>query len=751
MADQPSMVGEIVGPAGAIPILASSPARWTFTEGVQPSIGVFDVHPDHAKQLADADPSQPVTLRLFTGPNGIEIKRLFVDGVRPGPHKFIRQVRLSDRRRFLKYGVVTSRYNIKREIGVRRVVNNQNPLLNPVIPDVWYAAYSLKNPAAFPASLENKWKPLEVLEDVYKKATIIEEQYTKSKPPGLTIHPDIKGQEGQMAIEDLTVDDSGDLALDKVLRMLPEAAMTVNKDGNFVIFSRVGGGEAVMLGRMGEEIALAGHIEYIANKNTAPAKIEVFWPIEAEVRFDYVEPTDGSTAVVVIDERQLINVIPVPDWEISDETGVVAQGSIRELRKILSMWGTPPGIGGDSLTISTIRKMIPGYVDLYAAFRLAGETEPNADWTSRLAALLGHFRLTYQIPPRWMDRFLSFRPYRVGIADPVTQTRASSEAYCDYYRLGTMRSFFKNKAEAKALEFAINTPGYPNGGQVPWGVPGAQLFSPRSRPAPAGITVLNPDLGVFHLSFQPDMFRVYEVTGPGKVVLSDGSAIAGPTADFSRANEFPVTFDMVTDSARVPTLEQEFKMAVIMTAVPAAPNDLRQLYKITVKPEDVLDMFPPGARNWLKSCAGPTWQTRVSPGMQGGRAMVRWLDSRFEDTEKLFGVIDGDPDIEDMVVNRRSTELDRGQQAPNLDVLSRAIAARIWGRFADRFQGAMASYINDKVELDGWMTSVTHQIDTKGDVTTGISLPESLPILPFENLLDSSTRAILAWEAQPRK
>src|SRR5262245_51183917 len=108
MPSVPSSIGKLVTSVGEFGLLGSSPIRWVFTSGVQPSIGIFDMRPEDAKILATADPKLPVSLKLGTGKKTIEIKKLWVDGMRPGPNFAIRQVRLSDRRRFLRYAFVTS-------------------------------------------------------------------------------------------------------------------------------------------------------------------------------------------------------------------------------------------------------------------------------------------------------------------------------------------------------------------------------------------------------------------------------------------------------------------------------------------------------------------------------------------------------------------------------------------------------------------------------------------------------------------
>jgi len=78
------------------------------------------------------------------------------------------------------------------------------------------------------------------------------------------------------------------------------------------------------------------------------------------------------------------------------------------------------------------------------------------------------------------------------------------------------------------------------------------------------------------------------------------------------------------------------KLAVVLSAVPAAPNSNAQLHRIRVYPKDVKGMVPTGAHAGLDDADGPPMEIRVGANVEVAR--VQWLDSRSSDIEQCFGI-----------------------------------------------------------------------------------------------------------------
>lgn len=731
-------------------ILASTPVRWAFTEGVRPHEESFDlVLTDALALVADA---KPVTLKYQVDGIVYEVKNLWVMHVGPSDVPSIGRVRVADRRWTLPYGITLRRYNMHRNVGHKRVGQNANPQLRPVVPDVWYAKYSLKEPDALPPTA--KWQPHQTVEDVLKH--LDEEDKEVGLNAGFTIHGSIKNLDRKLPIENLVVDDSNDTSLARVLAALPEAGITVNREGQYVVFLRTTGAEVQAVKDLGPVQMGTGQLVMIANKAVRPRRIEVYFTVEAELALDYIEIAEGIEHAAPGVTRGMENIVSVPEYSLTLNGEVVPQGSWVELDSILRAWGAPPsqggiGVGGSYLTRKVIEKAQLPYLDLWSAVLLMGLRNPDQDWAGRVSAINQCWRKIFRVNPRVTDGVLTFKACRVGLVDPISGSSGKAEAYCDHSFLGTQRSYFKDVQSNANMSFCINVDGYPTGGEVPGAsnVPGAQALDEDSRPAPADVTILNSDMGIIRVELLPDINHMHEAALPGKIVRTDEAEFP-PTFDARNPRgEAPIGFNLVTSAQQVPKLSSNWKLKVILTAVPAAPNDERQLYKVVVKPEDVKDMLPESAQAGLSSASGPVWKVRVNGGQNGARALVRWLDSRAADIEALFGLSDKKPDLTDLVMNAELVNK-KGDQAPSLNSIARSIGAKIYSSFADHIQGSGKAMVNRNIEIGGWLDEVSVELDQNGVITTGLRVKEQLPGIDFAAFLDSGTRAILFREVQPK-
>lgn len=718
---------------GDLPLLASAPVRWTYTEGTAWHEETFDMIPADAEVLGKTN--SPVTLKVDAGDRKFEVKQLWVLNVVPGDNPHIAKVRVADRRVWLPYFNFLGRFNMRRNVGMNRVGSNATVQLNPVVPDLWYWKWSLKTPP------NTKWKASETVVEFMRQ--LEEWESTEGRPGGgYVIHGALKQLDTEITVDSLNIDDSGDMAMLRLLALYPNASVYVNKDGKYVFFDRNDGQEDVIVKKqMGPLIVGSGQFKKVSNALQRPQEVEVYFTAEVEVRHDYIRNLGTGTG----DVRSLDNVAPVPDFQLTAGGVNYVQNSWINIPTMLASasWANHPGAGGGQITQTMLEKAAMPYLDLWGALLITGVRNPDADWSARIAVLQQHWRRTFRLKDWWMDHTLSLKARRCALIDPATGTWAPSEAFCNHSFLGTVRSFFKNRAESKGLEYAINVEGYPTGEQVP-GIStpsGAKKFTDTSKAAPVVVKVIDGDQGVIELNFQAEPNHIHEAALPGRIVRADGSPYT-PSADFSNPERSPVGFDLVTSRTQVPQLEADWKMAVILTHVPAAPNNKQQLYKITVKPKDVRGRLPPAARNGLDEAKGPTWQVRVGAGMDGVRALVRWADDRATDIEAIFGIGDKAPDFSGLVVNH-DTGGSAKQPAISLQEFANGVAAQIYARFADHQEGSGEADVNTDVELGGWVASVTHALGTNGTITTAVTMKQMLADMNLYSLFDASTRAIL--------
>lgn len=736
-------MAETIARLAGRPLLASSNVGWPLKAGVTPAERDFDMRPEDADALVGQ--GGPVTLEIQVNGKVLEVRNLWVLEVRPGPNPFIRRVHVADRRWFLPYAIIDRAYNMRRNIGFERVAANDTLELQPVAPKVWYKPWSLE---VVDGQTENdKWTAKSMIQDAVLAAQEGERRFVGSVG-GVIFTSEVTSGSRELPVESLRLRGQADTELARALKYLPEVSLTVDHAGNFVIFSRVSGKEAILAEMVGTGMETSGHILRVSNELTRPKKIFVHFEMEVEVRFDYIE--SGGTAVTLTNERRLENVAPVPDWQLTTADGVpgddapIVQGTWLDFDRLLAYWGTPPGIGGDKLKVSTIRKAFVPFLDLTGSLRITGSLSPDADWASRISTIETHWRQTYRINPRWVDKSESIRARRVGIVHVTSGTNAAATAYTDYFKLGTQRSFHKNLNADQNLAYGYNVEGYPKGAALP-GTGGAKSFTDESKAAPAEVVILDEDQGILRVNFLPDPLKLHTMFLPSKLVKSDGSDFI-PSGN-PNDGTLPIAFDSVSTPGQVPMLAEDHKLAVIVTMFPASPNDERKLFPVEVKPSDVKELLPAGASVGLGSARGPEMHVRVTGGLEGVRALVRWSDQRSADIDKIFGVQDGDPNLEDLVVNKEKATAGKGKSI-SLNSAAKAIAARIYAKFADHFEGTASMPLNPDVALDGWVDTITHEVTTRGVGQTEVQMASREVELSLETLLDGPSRELLFKQPQ---
>src|SRR5919106_5730696 len=119
-----------------VSLLASGPVEWPLRAGVSPTEMLFDFWAADL-QTVNGMKGRAVTLTIESNDRPIKVTNLWILETRPGPNPFIRRVRLADRRWFLRYGIIDRDYNIRRNIGFKRVGDNAQDALTEVAPDIW--------------------------------------------------------------------------------------------------------------------------------------------------------------------------------------------------------------------------------------------------------------------------------------------------------------------------------------------------------------------------------------------------------------------------------------------------------------------------------------------------------------------------------------------------------------------------------------------------------------------------------------
>lgn len=727
--------------------------EWPLRAGPLPTIQSFPMAPADAAKLA-AQKKTPITLEIKPAQGApVVVQNLWVINVSPGPNPYLSRVTVADRRYWWKYGLVVGNYNCRRNVGVKRVLKNDQQLDVDFdrAPQIQYWRWSLLNGAT-------KYQASTMLLDFFKKLEQVEKAWT-GQTFKVILDTRLNQRIKSLSIEDLRIKDNGHEAVARAISYLPEADITVDYDGTVVVFSRAGGDDIQIVKALMPELWGRGHVDLVKNNLIRPSAVHVCFQREVEVRFDFTEVASAVGETVTEEpmgnRREMKNVIRLPDYTTDGVDGrpqkingrEYAQGTWTDIDDYLRALTTNLPFTTQRLDHKLIQRAFIPQMDLWSVIGLVGEL-PNENgtlspWMARLSEIQLRYRRTFELNRLWTDRFESIRAYRVATIDPQTGQRGPSIAYGDYCLIPSQRARYRAILEGKNLAYAMNRTAYPESG----------VLDEDAIPSPGLVSVVDSDQGIVNVDYVMDQNRTYEMVLPSQMALD-----SLPTADITQ-RERPIAMNEVINGKNPPRLSPSFKLALIVTAIPASPNSAQQLHRIVVKPQDVASLLPDAMAASLNECDGPVMEIFVGPGVEVAR--TRWLDSASALIENIFGLSGGadfivppDPasqaafsqSVASLVINQGSSAQDTGA---SLTAIAQAQAAAIYASLCDRYEGSATFPMNGNVHLNGWATEITHTYDQNAGTLTRIVFPSSIPQMSLSSWLSASDRAIIFHQAQP--
>jgi hypothetical protein len=708
---------------GGCVLIASRPVTWTVSAGVFPNTEIFDVMPEDAKKLLGK--TAPVKLEIE---GGITVSNLWVIGESPSSVPAVRCLIVSDRRWMWPYAYVYRRFNMRKRVGVKRLTVPGNPPQIQEIGDtVKFHAWSLREGTT-------PWTAKDAIQSVFDEVNALD---LGGVPTVINKTDFLKS----LPIENLIIDDDGDAAIERVLGCFPGLKVWVDLSGNIIIDSENNlAGVADQAAKILPEIVGGGHIVTVSNAVRRPSKVTVLFSREHELRFDFAELESSKLTVVnPVDTREVTNVLPIPDWKLSIGGVDYCQGTWISFPQAFSSWGdVTPEFG--VMDYDWLMKSLLPHNGMFAIVQGWAELNTKVDWTARLSSISQHFRQTYRINPGWMSKISTLKANRIATLDPITGNRSPAIAYCDYVSFFTQRLWSDNKRmnTPRNLEYARNYKGYPSqidGGGVVIG----SAIDENSQPAPAEISVVDPDLGIIRADFIVDPLRLSDLILPGNIL-----ATAMPSCQLDRSNGkyIPITLDSVIDGCdkiHMPALDGKFKIAFVLTATPAAPNDTRQLYGVDIMPGDVATEVPN-----LGVCMGPAMQIRVSPTVETAR--FAWSDAP-EDVKAIeasFGIGGAIPSMEG--IKHLCVNGDDKNFAASLQSIAKAVAAQFYATLVDHQVGSASGVMNASMAPIGWIKAVIHELTMTGELVTHLAIPDKIPEMNLFRYMDAGTRALIMHE-----
>ncbi len=689
---------------------AGGSVGWVFTTGFEPHVQAFEMDRNEAAQFLNE--GGPVTLVIEDNNRSMVVEGLEVVGEGPASRDVFRTVLIADLRWKWSRKLVTGQYNTRRRSGQKHLAGSALIQIAQVIDNYEFAPASLKGEVT-------KWTPREMIEDVLKKLGEGDE---------FEFEYEIEDNTEQLEVNDVDINDSGPEALRLALQHLPGSTVWVDREGKVRIQSAIDLKEAEVLGKMGPDIVDEGHTSKVRYRFTRPRLCRVHFVREQEIRHNTV------VGEVTADARYMTNVALVTDPEILIAGNIVMFGSWAAFDALFTPWNTslPGADEGFTVPPPISHTVIQQAFFEDALFRLYvpfGSDIPQPIWAGRVNAIKAHYRQTYQINRRWVDRSRKVMAVRSALLDPTTGTRGRSQAHGDFcVKVAAMPANIK----ANQGRLWFNSYGGDEAGSTPF-----LITTPLgdSNVVPAIVTMLDDQAGVLHLDYKVDPYGAWKQIYPSAVDNLPSAVMNDKLAKGANMK--------IGETGLFPQLTANDAKSVVLTHVPAFPNSNKQFYCIEVDPGDVSGLVKGLV---IDPAEGPPWDLFVDPGQVTAR--MAWLDEFAGVIEKSMGVNVGNGGPADSAQER---EILRSLLVNEEDLLAVAhtMAATVWSKLTDRYIGSKSVRMDPRVAIAGSIESVSHMGDVEGAVVTHVSLPEEFASRDFRALLPPGTRKIIFREVLP--
>jgi hypothetical protein len=696
---------------------------WSLVSGFQAPIQGWELPSDKVAAIVTQYRGQEVEINL----GGTRIKRVIVLG-NAASHSPVTQILLLTDVRWYWRTWTAKAANVRRRIGARVLVGNVDVQAQGVVDTIRYAPWSLKD-----GSKAYTWKTLatEVLDGAC------------SADDG---HPAISYvfDPGTLGIDDLLVqeefiDDGTGTAIARAVGALPGRSLYIDLDGLVHVFDACPGAEDVKLSGLppavGPNGTQWGSLRKIDNSAVRSKTYRVLFDPELEVLLF------ALNSVFTHDNPNLPwmeNVLRVTDKTLAIPAvsgypaRTVGEGTYITITEACAAWGSAPNNGqkafagvtnaAGALTIDAVRNyfLYPDW--FWTQYVVLGTTSIDPIWAARIEELVSSFRTRFRVNYQFWKRVRSVRPYRAGIWDTATGTRADSPVYCDFARQPTVRSDRANRTNS----------GY---NVTCWN---AQIS--QCQRAQAHVVVEDEDQGVFRIVWQNDFRRLFGDLAPSGVVQT-------PDVDTQNRLSYQGMFH-----ATPLVSEASFQLATIVSCVPAAPNDARRLYAVDVTLEDALSFLNAQVDSANKVAYGQPQAFRSRLPITSARFSYPGTSTHADDaaaipTLAVFGAV-AQPTAVNVLGMNVQTILVPQNQDDELVPMARSIASAVVVSQLDHWEGEREVQRDDSLVPLGSIESVTHRCTAKS-VTTIVRAHLQPLDIDVISRLPASARKVIAREAQP--
>lgn len=697
----------VVVTIGGVPFATPS-FSWTETYGVRPESRVVEVPgvpPGQSVTRDDLENNRAAQiLGLGLGPHQLTIhvpgkraevwERIYVLHAVAGSQPNTTGIFLADERWLWDRPLIARSLNVRRRTG-RRVLLPGRKDVAPRIDDERYAPWSLDGTQTFSAARAMESALAEV-------ARYVGDQVGSAPPVR------ILAQDRQLPIEDLEPLGSGTTAVAQILQYLPGWALRLGRDGAYEVVDKLDRSEVEVLARLQNKIQDGTGSAVVVDKSRIrPRRVVVHFVREIELRLDHVE--DSQPTQVRNREPLLIeNVAPLADFALAVDGQEAAQGEWHRIGDNSALRGgllyaynqdaNNPRSGltafaaAHPLSLDLLRKhYFPGHEHMLNGYSLQANGAPDEVWARRIATIRAHFRRTFRVSSAWRDKLRSIRAYRVGIVHPATGSRAPATVYTDWVTIPSLKGALRR--EGQRLDKG-------------WVLSGYADDLANATVSPFVVQILDGDLMVFQV------LPVVDPWGESNAVVA-GSVSNPPTYDLRKLSK-------LSDAGEVyalwyqTQLDAGWKLSVVLTGVPAAPNNAGRFHARAVEAAEVGD----------SNAQGPDYHVLIGEGLM--TAMFGWRDDQADAIRESFFTGSAVPD--ELLVNR-----------DQVDEVAKAAARRVYALYRDQVEGAFGVMIGHNETPQGPtgnLQAITHVVasDDNGQTvaTSYLQLP---PVMEAPDLL----------------
>jgi hypothetical protein len=675
-----------------VPLAGTQTIAWKFVGGTAPYTTTFSVHKSAWEGKLKTRTGQPLTLEI-TDSRGIEtkIEKVYILHEAPSdsPHRVTFVV--ADKRWLWSYKLVCRDYNLPRKTGDRTAFGNVPVETQTVVDKFDYLPYSLDAGKRWTArrAVENV---LEILEPVGNGLN--QSRFRIETWPII----DAAGTAAEFTLQGVTLRDSGDVALSRLLSYIPGAEVYVDATGTAIVFDASDLDATEDYFRNMPEATYAGEAAaWIDRKKIRPTHVVVHYQREVECLFRFSDDYSGGTVASMSRSAPYIeNVLPTVDpettlTEYDPESGtssskVVPPGTWVRVDKWLEAMNSSRPADSFPWTFDTIKRhWLKG--DLEGVLGAKGkDLDATANIASRIGALREHFRQTFRINRRYMERVRNLMDARVALLDPVTGARAPAAVW------GQACIIPSTKGKYMAARSA-NPDGYKVFRNVDYLAPsdaGAAIVD--TAPGPMGVDIIDHELGIFRVSGIASPYGTVDAFIPCHLVEEGGNTPTSITRDMSKQDDEPMGAAMKVESGTNGIfLRDTMRCAAMLTIVPAAPNNELQFHRVVVQASDVQDVFRKEFR--IQGGEGPPLEVFVPPGEATAR--FAWSDDAqaFSTVQDLLGLIgEENQGIESDVL----PGFVLANEQRHLSNHAISVAAEMLSAYADNVQGQIATRVPDR-------------------------------------------------------